>query len=175
MAGEAGTSAVVRTDAGMCAVWRPEHFTAVDTLDAWEDEVAEDGALTGHIVAGALVPLNVGGDGAFQVTIRLGGPTAREERYVLVSSQPYLLVSEGTLALGGLENVGSYVGGATMLPMPAARYAVTVHLIDWKAEPGAVTADGQPAESALPDFLVTLAAETVPTTYRSSVQTFDRS
>jgi hypothetical protein len=35
----------VATSAGMCALWQPEHFAHVTSLDLWEDEVAEDAAL----------------------------------------------------------------------------------------------------------------------------------
>jgi hypothetical protein len=166
---------VASTSAGMCGLWQPEHFTHVDSLDSWEDEVSEDLALAGHIAAGAFVPINVGGDGAFQVTLRDTGRDERETRYTLVSSQPYLLVSNGSLALGGLENVGSYVGGATPVPFRPGRFTVTIHLIDWKAEPGSMAVDGQPTDGALPDFLVEVIPEAAhPPLYRTKVETFER-
>jgi hypothetical protein len=168
-------SYVAATAAGMCGLWQPEHFVHVASLDTWEDEVSEDQALETHIRQGAFVPLNVGGDGSFQVTIREGSRSAREERFTLVSSDPYLLVSYGSLMLGGLENVGSYIGGAHEFPFPAGRYSVKVHLLDWKAEPGSVGADGRPTGSALPDLVVEVhLASDEPTSFRSSVQTFER-
>ncbi|MEV4640470.1 hypothetical protein AB0J80_24315 [Actinoplanes sp. NPDC049548] len=164
-------SHVARTDAGMCALWQPEHFTAVTDLDSWENEVAEDDRLVAHMRDGAFVPLNVGGDGSWQVVVRRGGLTARESRYRLVSSEPYLLVSRGAVALGGLEDVGD--DPPTMLPLEAGRYAVTVHLIEWDAEPGALGPEGNPTERALSDFVVEVgAAGDGP--YRTRVETFDR-
>ena len=168
-------SRVISTDAGMCGVWQPEHFEHVTSLDVWEDEVSEPDALEGHIEAGAFVPLNVGGDGIFQLTLRVGERNAREKKYTLVSSEPYLLVSRGTVALGGLENVGPYGGGADEIPLESGRYMVVVHLVDWKAEPGSMDTEGNPTAVALPDFLVEMAPEAglVPI-YRRRVETFDR-
>ena len=104
----------VGTSAGLCGLWQPEAFSQVADLDSWEDEVADDSALIRHIGAGEFVPINVGGNGAFQVALR-GRTSAtvlseRETQYRLVSSKPYLLKSLGALELGGLESVGSYSG-----------------------------------------------------------------
>ncbi|GGU73261.1 hypothetical protein [Lentzea flava] len=152
-------SRVVRTGAGMCGIWQPEHFEYVTSLDEWEDEVSDPEALEAHIEAGAFVPLDVGGDGVFQLTLRVGGLNAREGRYVLVSSDPYLLISRGSVALGGLEDVGPYAGGADEIALGVGRYMVIVHLIDWKAEPGSMDGEGRPTAAALPDFLVEVAPE----------------
>jgi hypothetical protein len=128
---------------------------------------------------GAFVPLNVGGDGSFQVAVR-GGLTEselsdRESRNVRVSSQPYLLISHGEIALGGLESVGGAMGQDEInIPVAAGRYSVIVHLVNWKAEPGAVTAEGTPSGIALPDFLVEVLDELKPIDYRTNVNTFDR-
>ncbi len=49
-----------------------------------------------------------------------------------------------------------------------------VHLIDWKAEPGGVTEDGDPTEGALADFVVEMSAELGHgLTYRTMLETFD--
>jgi hypothetical protein len=76
--------------------------------------VAEGSALEGRISVGAFVSINIGGNGAFQVAMRgveaPGNLSERERPYLVVSSEPYLLVSEGVLGLGGLEAVGSYAG-----------------------------------------------------------------
>jgi CdiI immunity protein len=60
----------VGTSAGLCGLWQPEAFSQVADLDSWEDEVADDSALIRHIGAGDFVPINVGGNGAFQVALR---------------------------------------------------------------------------------------------------------
>jgi hypothetical protein len=68
----------------------------------------------------------VGADGVFEVLIRWGfsgsGITEREGRYVLVSSDPYLLVSPGVLYLGGLEEAGDLPGkDANRIELPRGR------------------------------------------------------
>ncbi|WP_018687113.1 hypothetical protein [Actinokineospora enzanensis] len=165
---------IVKTDCGLCALWQPEWFASVTDQDAWDSRLSEDQALEGHISAGVFVPLNVGGDGVFDVVVRTGGRTDRESRYTAVSSEPYLLISRGTLDLGGLENVGSHIGDAVVIPLAAGRYTVVVHLIDWADEPGAVDADGNPTGVELCDFMVEIAPEKDPApTYRSNILTFD--
>jgi hypothetical protein len=165
----------VRTNAGMFGVWQPEHFMGVTSLDEWEDLVSEDAALLRHIEAGVFVPINIGGDGAFQFTVRSGGLNDRELPYRLVSSKPYLLIAKGQTALGGLEAVGRYTGiEPVALPTDAGRYSVTIHLIDWKAEPGAADPNGKPMANALSDFIVEIEPESGSEEYRLALATFDR-
>lgn len=169
----------VRTDAGMFGVWQPEHFAGVSSLDEWEDEVSEDAALLRHIEAGAFVPINIGGGGAYQFTVRFGdlatGLAERELRYRIASSRPYLLVAKGPSALGGLESVGQYSGtDPVALLTDPGRYSVTIHLIDWKAEPHAADSNGRPTANALSDFVIEISPESGSKEYRLSLATFDR-
>jgi hypothetical protein len=172
-------TSLVSTDAGMFGVWQPERFAAVTSLDDWEDEVADNASLVRHIEEGAFVPINIGADGAFRVAVRGGqelqGLNDREERHKLVSSELYLLQSRGEIVLGGLEAVGHYTGvEPTRIPLPAGRYSVAVHLIDWMAEPGSTLPTGDPTENALPDFVVQITEESGVFSYRTRVETFDR-
>ncbi len=171
----------VGTSAGMFALWRLSRFASVTDLDDWEDEVADDESLLEAVREGALVPINIGGDGAYQFTVRgvpaLGGLMEREARYRLVSSQPYLLVSDGLVGLGGLEAVGEYTGADRLqVSLEPGRYEVQVHLIDWKAEPGAADADGKPTKDALGDFVIEISQQGSETSrqYRRSLETFSR-
>lgn len=174
-------SHAVATGAGLFGVWRPSAFDHVNELDQWEDEVADDTALERHISAGAFVPINIGGNGAFQVAVRgveaPGGMSERERSHVLVTSEPYLLVSDGVLELGGLEAVGNYAGAEKVeIPLDRGRYAAVVHLVDWQAEPGSRGVDGNPSADALPDFIVDIFTEARGAAkYRTKVETFDRS
>lgn len=63
-------SRAVATEASMFGIWRTSVFAHLSELDQWEDEVAEDSALSRQISDGAFVPLNIGGSGAFQATVR---------------------------------------------------------------------------------------------------------
>jgi hypothetical protein len=168
------------TNAGMFGLWRPERFSAVVDLDTWEDEVADNASLAGKIAEGAFVPINVGGDGAFQFMVRGSAPgeslSDRERRFLIVSSEPYRLVSGGSVELGALEAVGPQADEqAVSIPLPAGGYSVVVHLVDWQAEPGMVTEDGDPATDALSDFVIEIFDElSAGSVYRTSVETFDR-
>jgi hypothetical protein len=176
------TTFIAATDAGMHALWNPSRFTGITDYETWEDALLEDDDISRHIRAGELVPVNIGGDGAFQFLVRVGTAsqpaalTSRETQYLLVSSQPYLYLSDGTARLAGLEHVCADPGPATpALTVPAGPNAVTIHLIDRDAEPGARDHQGKPASGALPDFVVLISPEeTTGNGYRTMLQTFDR-
>lgn len=173
-------SRAVATSAGLFGIWSVSTFAHVDELEQWEDEVAADDSLLGHISAGAFVPINVGGNGAFQIAVRgvesPGNLSERERSYLLVSSDPYLLVSDGVLELGGLEDVGNFTGAEKLqIPLDAGRYGAVVHLVDWESEPGGLGNDGKPSTDALPDFIVEIFSDHVEgPAYRVNIDTFDR-
>ncbi|GGM89391.1 MAG TPA: hypothetical protein VIL71_23595 [Spirillospora sp.] len=167
-------SYTVGTDAGMCCLWQPEHFAHVTSYDVWEDALGNDPAIERSIEAGAFVPLYLHSDGVYQVTLRTGARTPREKRYTTASSEPYLLVSKGAVALSGIEAVGADLDAAETIALAPGRYAVEVHLIDWQAEPGSTDADGNAVDGALPDFVVEISPEPDPAPpYRRTVETFD--
>ncbi|MGA5193991.1 hypothetical protein [Streptomyces exfoliatus] len=155
-------------------------FSVVD-YDTWEDELLEDEDIARHIQAGALVPLNLGGDGAFGVLVRAGTAAApgtlteRETAHQLVASPSYLFVSHGRALVGGIENVSEDASdGVIEHPVPEGRCAVVVHLIDWQAEAGSRDKTGRPAPGALPDFVVLInPAQPGKGTFRSEVNTFE--
>jgi hypothetical protein len=176
-----GTSIAARTDAGMLALWNPARFSAIADYQAWENALLEDNDIAQHIHAGELVPINIGSDGAFGFLIRTGPSgtltlTSREEHYLVASSQPYLYLSGGIACLSGIEDISAAPGPAVAtLPVPAGRCAVTIHLIQWDAEPGAKDQHGRPAPGALPDFIVLISSQPAEgTSYRGELQTFDR-
>ncbi|MGW6904842.1 hypothetical protein [Streptomyces sp. NPDC054940] len=172
-------SHAVVTDAGLFGLWRASAFGHVNELEQWENEVAKDVTLERRISEGAFVPINVGGNGAFQIAVRgvdaPGTLSERERAYLLVSSEPYLLVSDGALELGGLEAVGNYSGvEKQQLPLDSGKYAAVVHLVDWQAEPGSQTDDGEPSADALPDFIVEVFDPKDGEQFRTKVETFDQ-
>ncbi|MGA5069088.1 hypothetical protein ACPB9E_35865 [Streptomyces exfoliatus] len=173
--------ATVATSAGMLVLWDPQRFQAIVDDETWEDELLEDEDIAGHIQAGSLVPLNVGGDGAFGVLVRAGTAAApvtlteRETVHQLVASQPYLFVSRGRALVGGIEDVsGDASDGVIEHPAPEGRCAVVVHLIDWQAEAGSQDETGQPGPGALPDFVVLInPAQPGQGSFRTAVNTFE--
>ncbi|WP_447523318.1 hypothetical protein [Salinibacterium sp. NYA9b] len=162
------------TRAGMCALWEPSRFTHVTDLDAWEDAFDNDESIIKMIKEGALVPLNVGGNSTFKIEVRSEALTEREQRLRLVTSEPYLLKTEGLIQVGALEEIGSLMGGGTEIAVGKGIYAVTVHLIDWVSEPDARDASREASPDALPDFIVQLAliAPGSAPVFRTEVLTF---
>jgi len=177
----AETSLTARTDAGMLALWNPARFTAITDYQTWEDALLDEQDIRNHIRAGDLVPVTIGGDGAFAFLLRTGPAaalalTGREQEYLLVSSQPYLLRSGGTARLSGIEDISASPGpAASTLAIPPGSCSVSIHLIEWDAEPGARDQHGKAAATALPDFVILIAPQADETTaYRTDPQTFDR-
>jgi hypothetical protein len=175
------TSLVARTDAGMLALWNPARFSAIADYQTWENALLEDADIARHIRVGGLVPVNIGGDGAFGLQVRIGPSgtlalTGREEQYLLASSQPYLYLSGGVACLSGIEGICADPDPAVAtLAIPAGRCAVTVHLIEWEAEPGAKDHRGGPVPDALPDFVLLIGLQPAEgTRYRAELRTFDR-
>ncbi|WP_432824446.1 hypothetical protein [Dactylosporangium sp. CA-092794] len=172
---------VVATDAGMFGLWVPASFDNVVDYSTWEAELLENEDIVRHIVGGAFVPVNIEGDGAFGFGVRVGsasGParlTERERRYVLVASEPYLLMTTGDAMLSGIEHVRAEADVGLAVPLPAGRWSVTISLIEWEAEPGQRDDAGAPAPTALPDFTLLINPEDgAAGGYRINLHTFDR-
>jgi hypothetical protein len=166
----------------MHALWNPSRFRGITDYETWENALLEDDDITRRVQAGELVPVNIRSDGAFQFLVRVGTAgqapalTSRERQYLLASSQPYLYLSDGTARLTGIEHICADPGPATpALTVPAGPNAVTIHVIQWDAEPGAKDTQGKPASGALPDFVVLISPEsTTGNPYRTRLQTFDQ-
>ncbi|SNT19054.1 hypothetical protein SAMN05421812_103630 [Asanoa hainanensis] len=167
------------TDAGMWGLWSPTAFHDVVDYETWEDALLEDEDILRHVVAGAFVPINIDGDGAYQFVARVGsasepaGLTERESAYTLVISDPYLFVATAGAVISGIEHVGDDPDNGLRIPLEPGRWQVTVALVDWTAEPGAQDDDGAPKPGALPDFVVLINPGTSGG-YRAKVETFDR-
>lgn len=173
-------SCTLSTDAGMHALWAPEPFADVHDHDTWDTELGENADIQRHVVAGNLVPINIGSDGAAAFIVRVGdrGEPARlserETRYLLVSSQPYLLTTRGHAFVSGIEHVAvdASQGPTHAIHVANGKHSVTIHLIDWKAEPDATRDDGTPVDHALPDFVILINPADHATNYRKNLTTF---
>jgi hypothetical protein len=169
------------TDAGSCALWDPEAFEDIVDEGAWEDDPFDDDALRRYIRAGHYVPVSVGADGTYEVLVRVGTTAApaaltdRERRYLIATSEPYLLVTTGGGACySNAETVAVPVEAAGHVPLPVGRWSVTVHEIDNMEEPGQLDAAGNLAATALPGFVLLI--DPAPDTagdHRTEFQTFD--
>ena len=177
-------TATVSTDAGMWLLWRPEAFASVRDYDSWSEELEDDEDISRHVREGDCVPITIGQDmaAAFVVRVARSGVllrkavaaslTQRESDYLFLSSEPYLLVSNGSAVLTSIEGV---VGGRdqTQVVLPAGRWSVTVHLVEWDQEPGALV-DGKPGPNALPDFVVLVEQARPEQEFRQSLEAFVR-
>jgi hypothetical protein len=82
------------TDAGMHALWNPSRFTVITDYQTWGDALLDDDDITEHVRAGKLVPINIGGDGAFQFLVGVGTAgqaatlTGREKHHLPASGHP---------------------------------------------------------------------------------------
>jgi hypothetical protein len=166
--------AVVATTSSMLALWDAEAFADVVDYDTWEPELCLDEDIHRHVKAGDLVPININVNGAFQVLVRFGTApelTEREAEHLLVTSEPYLLVSSGAVRLSGVEHVG-WGDDVVALAVSEGEHEVVLHVIDWESEPGSTTEDGQPAPHALPDFVALVSPAASPGPYRNEILTF---
>ena len=164
----------VATDAGLLALWRASAFDDIHDYATWERRVED--RLAEAIRVGELVPVGIQGDGAFGVRVAVApdGLSDREARYAVVTSEPYLLVTDGTdLCLSGVEAVGDRSRSPWTGTVPAGRCAVRVVLVGRDEEPGALGPDGSPASSALADFVVLVAPADGTETFRTAEATFD--
>lgn len=157
---------LVATDAGMQVLWHREPFSHVVDYDSWDEELLENDGIVRHIEAGAMVPLSTGMDGAWQFIVRWGEEAAltdAEQQHVVVKSEPYLLVSEADVRVGGIEHItgNTQEDQGFAVPLPPGRWSVTVHLID-------ADALGEPL-----DFVVLIKTDD-GVSYRTEVNPFDR-
>jgi hypothetical protein len=165
----------------MHVLWAPTPFANVHDYDTWDSELGEDAGIQRHVVAGNLVPINIGSDGAFAFVVRVGAAgeparlSERETQHLTVSSEPYLLTTHGQAVLSGIEHVADQAGErwTKTVPLAPGRHSVTLHLIDWQAEPDATNPDGTPADHALPDFVILINPADPATLYRTNITTFD--
>jgi hypothetical protein len=160
----------------MHALWSPDAFKSVSDYDSWAVELEEDKDVRRHVRKGSLVPINVGGDCVAEIELRVGplggGLTSREQRYLVVTSKPYRLVSHGRIAVGGLEHVEATASRpARSAALPSGEWSVVIHLLAWDDEPGAKTKSGKPSSKALPDYLVILSSERPEGRFRTSLHT----
>jgi hypothetical protein len=174
-------SGFVLTDAGMLALWDTTWFSDIVDYDTWELRVFDPQEMTGHVDAGALVPIGVGDQGGgWSVLVRLGTVgeqaelTAREARYGYASAGPYLFISTGELRLSGVESIGAELLDRVLaMPLPTGRHMVRIHRIDWAAEPDSRKDSGEPLPHALTDFVLLVDPEDGRPDYRVCGETFE--
>ena len=170
---------VFYTNSGMLGLWDYSAYQHIKNYDAWEPEFVEDEDILRNIKNATYVPINIQSDGAYSVEVKLNEATelsSREQKYLTVTSQPYLLKTEGKVALSSMETVGNDpVENIKILSVDPGEYAVQIHLIGWDKEPGSKGADGAPSDNALPDFIVCISRNDGQLKqFRQEIETFRR-
>lgn len=140
------------TDAGMWGIWDCGHFPKIRDYESWEKELLEDDAITKHIKQGHFVPIYLHTDGCFDFEVRVGTQektealSEDEKKCLLVSSEPYLLMSKGQVCFGGYEYLANEPNeDVGCLTVSACDYKVTIHLLEAK---------NKKLKASLPDFIV---------------------
>jgi hypothetical protein len=171
----------IATNAGMFALWDAKTFEHITDYDSWEIELCEDEDIQKHVTTGAFVPIGIGSDGCFQFVVRAGNLSQpatlsnRETSLVVVSSEPYLLLTSGNIYISGIEKIsGDYLEELSSIRLEQGKYTVTIHMLNWEAEKGAKDTDGNPSATALSDFVVLINPEDEKIHYRQKIETFDR-
>jgi hypothetical protein len=120
-----------------------------------------DFALSKEFLAGNLVAVSTGADGGFSVRLTNQDLTTRERTYAKYSKKFRLQVRHNRLFLDGGYALNSDDPSDKpedfpdqWIEVPNGTYEVTVHVLAWDKEPGAVDRDGRATKSALSSYVV---------------------
>jgi hypothetical protein len=172
---------VIATDSGMFAIWDADSFETIIDYDSWAEKLENDREILEHIDLGVFVPINIQSDGAFQFVVRLGDAdekeqlSSREQKYVVVASEPYLLDVKSEIYISGIESIGNPKPPENLkIPAQENRHSVVIYMLDWEKD----KADSNPQDvesfELLPDFVVLINLENIHTDYRKKIITFER-
>lgn len=167
----------IATMSGMWALWDYEEYKNITSLEQWEKCFLEDEEILKQIDISKLIPINIHSDGCFQFRIKINEPLDnRENKYILVKSDKYLLKSSGTTILSGIESIAGNVRDDKCIKFELERgfYNIVVYLIEWDAEPNMKLSNGKPSPNALPDFIISINKANSSENYRKSLETFNQ-
>jgi hypothetical protein len=145
------------TSSGMWGIWDYETYKNISNYDQWSRYFEEDNNIVQQIINNHFVPINIGSDGVFEFNIKMNeNLTDREKKYVIASSEPYLIKSNGILKISGIEYIDKNIREEQCISVKIepSMYSVIIRLIDWKQEMGMVQSDGKPKKEALSDFII---------------------
>lgn len=166
----------LNTASGMWGIWNYNTYKHIDNYDKWEPLFCEDEDIVNQIESRYFVPINIMEDGSCSFTIRIDEQMSdREQKYVCVQSEEYLLKSTGRVIVSGIEKITEKIDSDNVieLNLPEGYYSVKIYLISWDEEPGAYLEDGKVSPEALSDFVVLIKSGANPEReYRTRINTF---
>ena len=155
----------ISTDAGMWCIWNIDRFSNILSYEDWEKIFLDNLLIKQLIEQKVFVPINIGSDGSFQFEIKIGTKekeailNEREKKYLRSTSKNYCILSNGKLAVSGLEKIGEVehdIDNVCIVYTDNTEYIVSINLIEWDKEPNMKDAEGFPTKEALPDFIILL-------------------
>lgn len=167
--------AALPTDSGMHALWDPQSFRSVCSFETWEDAILKNDGIRKAIGVGAFVPIYVHSDGTPLIDLRIGTrdkpsvfgdvPNGKITR----QSKPFLFVSQGHVALSGIEYIRGTTDASTrVLPLRPGRWSVVTAEVETRE--GVPEKDGE----TVPNFIVLINPEIAPeTVYGQTEETFE--
>ncbi len=165
------------TMSGMWVLWDYEEYKSINSIEEWEKFFLENDDIEKQIDISKIVPININSDGCFKFSVKINEKlNERENKYILAKSNEYLLKSNGTTILSGIESIAGDVSDDDCIKMVLDKgiYRVKIYLIEWDAEPKMQLKNGNPAPNALPDFIVSIQqTNDEAKTYRKSIETFE--
>ncbi|GGC54726.1 DUF6386 family protein [Chelatococcus reniformis] len=151
------------TDVATLVLFHPEDLAHRDSDPiAW---YSYDFIYRKESASGRLVAFGTGADGGYTVRLTTGALTPREAAYACPPWDFPLIVRHGrvlldnTDALPGQEQMTDPASSDDWYEVANGPYRVTVHPLEWAAEPDAVD-NGKSSPAALPSYVVTFAPVT---------------
>lgn len=166
----------LHTASGMWGLWNYNTYKHIDDYDKWESLFCEDENIVKQIESHNFVPIYIFEDGCRSFTIRIDEEVSeRENRYVCVQSEEYLLKSTGKIVVSGIDEINKEISSnsAIELDVQGGYYSVKIYLLAWDEEPGAYLENGEISPDALSDFVVIIKSNAnLEREYRTRINTF---
>ncbi len=148
---------MINTYSGMWALWDYENYKNIFDEEEWGNKFINDDDILKEISTSKFVPIYAHINGSRQFKIKVNESLDdREKQYVIATSKPYLLDTNGLVILSGIENILGDVSDqeAIKINVQKGKYEVIAYIIAWDKEPNMKLADGTISSNALPDFVI---------------------
>lgn len=167
---------ILSTNSGMWGIWDYETYKHIDEYDKWDKLFCEDEDIIKQIKNKTFIPAYIFQDGSCSFTVKIDEElNEREEKYVCVKSEPYLLKTSGKVVVSGIEHIDKKLNDTNtiIINLPSGEYSVKIFLLSWDEEPGAYLENGEVNPNALSDFVIIIQSNAnSDIQYREKINTF---